>query len=323
MACGDPGRVGVPFPVGASLADARGRGATFLALALALAFLSPLRAAHELLLDAARTGTDLVAVGERGTILRSSDEAASWTAAPVPTRTTLTAVTFAPDSPVGWAVGHDAIILSTADAGRTWSVAYQGGNREDSFLDVLALDAQHVWAVGAFGLCLTSADGGKTWQPRKPTDEDAHLNRISVGPTGTLYLAGERGTLLRSADRGATWTPIPAPYAGSFYGILPLDRRTLVAHGLRGHVFRSADDGATWQPVAISQPVLLATAVRLKSNHVVLGGAARALFVSRDYGTTFVPVDAPPATAAAELLELTGGRLLALGEAGATVLPAP
>lgn len=290
---------------------------------IALAFLSPLRAAHELLLDAARTGNDLVAVGERGTIVRSADEAATWTAVAAPTRTTLTAVTFAPGSAVGWAVGHDAVILATADAGRTWSVAYQGENREDSFLDVLALDAQRVWAVGAFGLCRVSADGGKTWQPRKPTDEDAHLNRLSVGPTGTLYLAGERGTLLRSADQGKTWTQIPAPYAGSFYGILPLDRRTLIAHGLRGHAFRSADDGATWQPIAIPQPVLLATAVRLKSNHLVLGGAGRALFVSRDYGATFVPVAEPPANAMAELLELAGGRLLALGEGGATTLAAP
>jgi LPS export ABC transporter protein LptC len=50
-----------------------------------------------LLLDGAVVGSDIVAVGERGTILRSADSGRSWVAAAVPTRTTLTGVSFAPD----------------------------------------------------------------------------------------------------------------------------------------------------------------------------------------------------------------------------------
>jgi photosystem II stability/assembly factor-like uncharacterized protein len=102
--------------------------------------------------------------------------------------------------------------------------------------------------------------------------------------TGTLYLAGEHGTLLRSTDDGATWQNIPAAYEGSFYGILPLDKRTLIAHGLRGRSFRSIDDGDTWVPLVTPEPVLLAASVQLKSNVVILAGHARVLLVSRDNG---------------------------------------
>ena len=276
-----------------------------------------------LLLDGAFAGPDIVAVGERGTIIRSVDNALTWAVVPAVTTATLTGVAFAEDGKHGWAVGHDALILATADAGHTWQKQWQGSNLSDSLLDVLALTPTDVIAVGAYGLFLRSADGGKTWSRQKILEEDFHLNRISRGPTGTLYLAGEHGTLLRSADHGATWAAIASPYDGSFYGILPLDKRTLLAHGLRGRLFRSADDGATWEAVPTPQPMLLATALKLKSNFIAVAGQARTLLVSRDYAHTVTTWPASFATAVAELLELPDGSVLALGEAGPTILPKP
>lgn len=281
-----------------------------------------------LLLDGAAAGNDIVAVGERGTILISSDQAATWRRVATPTRATLTGVSFAPVPPPrpvrqGWAVGHDAVILATSDAGRAWVRQFQGTNLQESFLDVLALDELHAIAVGAYGLYLSTHDGGKTWLRRKIREQDSHLNRISRGPAGTLYLAGEAGTLLRSTDEGATWSAISAPYEGSFYGIMPLDRRTLLAHGLRGHIFRSIDDGQSWTQIPAPGPGLLATGLQLRSNHLVLTGQARTLLVSRDYGKSFTAASGALPTGIAEILELEGGRLLALGEAGATVLALP
>ena len=276
-----------------------------------------------LLLGGAFAGTDLVVVGERGTILRSTDRAQTWQLATVTASAMLTGISFAPDGRHGWAVGHDALILATTDGGHVWQKQWQGENLSDSFLDVLALDAQHAIAVGAYDLFLITADGGKTWARRKVLDDDHHLNRLSLGPTGTLYLAGEHGTLLRSTDHGDHWTPIPAPYEGSFYGILPLDQRTLLAHGLRGRLYRSADDGATWEPVPTPAPMLLATALKLKSNFVVLAGQSRALLVSRDYGRTVNPWSASFDQPIAALLELPDGSVLSLGEAGASILPKP
>jgi photosystem II stability/assembly factor-like uncharacterized protein len=281
--------------------------------------------AQPLLLDGTLVGTDVIAVGERGTILRSPDQGVTWERIPSPTRAALTGISFAPltDSRHGWAVGHDAEIIATTDSGRTWARQHQGENLQDSFLDVLALDAQRVIAVGAYGLFVVTADGGRTWERRKIADDDYHFNRLSRGPSGTLYLAGEHGTLLRSEDLGSTWKTIASPYDGSFYGVLVLDHRTLIAHGLRGRVYSSSDDGASWQLVATPTPALLATAIRLKDNTLVFAGQARAMFLSRDAGKTVTDSPAPLATAVAELVELPNGNLLALGEAGATRLPAP
>jgi photosystem II stability/assembly factor-like uncharacterized protein len=307
-----------------------------------LALVGPLRAAdpshYTLLLDGTVAGNDVIAVGERGTILRSTDNATTWQTAPSGAQATLTGVSFAADNQHGWAVGHDALILASSDAGKTWAKQLEGkkstgdapGPRgasappsiEDSFLDVLALDAQHAIAIGAYGLYCETQDGGKTWTRRKVLDDDYHLNRITRGSGDTLYLAGEHGTLLRSKDRGAKWEPLHTPYDGSFYGVLPLDARTLLAYGLRGRVYRSADEGATWEEVAVPEPALLATATKLKSNFIALAGSARAILLSRDYGKTFAVMTSLPSPVA-ELLELPNGNLLALGEGGATLFPNP
>ncbi len=302
-----------------------GRCRTYALVALACLIASSGHAGSPgmLLLDGAVTPDAVLAVGERGTILRSTDHAASWQRVDHAGSAALTAISLAPDARHGWAVGHDAIIVATRDGGDSWQEQWQGENREDSFLDVLALDVRRVIAVGAYGLYLQSEDAGAGWTRRQITEEDFHLNRISRGPTGTLYLAGERGTLLRSTDGGGTWQPMRTSYDGSFFGVLPLDERTLVAHGLRGHVFRSTDGGDSWSRIEIPTPVLLATAIRLRQGSILLAGHARTLLVSRNEAQTFTPLDAPPASAIAELLELPNGGILALGEAGATVLPPP
>jgi photosystem II stability/assembly factor-like uncharacterized protein len=280
-------------------------------------------AARTLLLGAAVVARDIVAVGERGAILRSSDNGRTWQRVSVPASATLTAVSFAPQSQRGWAVGHDALILGTSDGGRTWTQQYQGENLQTSFLDVCALDTQGAIVVGAFGQCLATTDGGQTWTPRRPTEEDLHLNRIVASSGGSLFIAGERGLLLRSTDRGEKWMRVDSPYDGSFYGILPLGPQNLLAHGLRGRIYRSTDNGSNWTMVPNERRVLLAAGVRLRSGVIVLAGQARAFFVSRDEGQSFAPWTPGLTTAVAFLLEAPDGTLLAFGEAGVSILPAP
>jgi photosystem II stability/assembly factor-like uncharacterized protein len=279
-------------------------------------------AARSLLLGAQAIGNTVIAVGASGHILRSTDGGATWDLVKAPTLATLTGIHF-PDAQHGWIVGHDALILHSEDGGRTWTKQYQGEDLQVSFLDVRFLDAQTGFAVGAYGQFLATSDGGRTWTSRRIIEEDYFLNRLSIGPAGTLYLAGEHGTLLRSTDRGASWMPIHAPYDGSFYGILPLGPKLLLAHGLRGRIYRSEDDGDSWQLVPNEQRVLLATAVRLRDGTIVVAGQARSFLVSRDNGASFTAWSPGLTTGVAELAEAPDGRPLAFGEEGVTHLPAP
>ena len=301
---------------------------TFLALTLIWAAVycrgrsaSPLPSG--LLIAGAAVDTTVLIVGERGAIHRSTDGGNTWQGSSCPVRVMLTGVAGVSPGTQWWAVGHEAVILASTDQGATWNVQYRAANPQDSLLDVIVLGRGHVIAIGAYGLCLETTDDGKTWQRRRLVADDVHFNRITRGPSGELFIAGERGTLLRSRDSGAHWETLKAPYDGSFYGVLPLDRRTLLAHGLRGKLFRSADDGATWRPIETGVTGLLATSLQLKGNLLILGGSVRTLLVSRDYGETFSPLADSPSAAVSAVLQLADGRLLTLGEEGASILPAP
>lgn len=283
---------------------------------------SPAQAARSLLVAGTTVEQTVVAVGAYGHVLSSPDNGVTWEVAAVPTAATLTGVCF-PDARHGWAVGHDALILHSDDGGRTWARQFQGADLDAPLLSVLFLDDRTGFAVGAYGQFLATTDGGQTWSQRRIIDQDRHFNRITVGPAGTLYIAGEQGTLLRSADRGASWQRIASPYDGSFYGILPLTPQALLAYGLRGRIYRSDDNGDHWQLVPVDPRVLLATALRLRGGAIVLAGGARVFLVSRDEGHSFSVWGTAMTTPVAELIEAPDGRLLALGETGVTPLPSP
>ncbi|MCF3648321.1 WD40/YVTN/BNR-like repeat-containing protein [Synoicihabitans lomoniglobus] len=273
-----------------------------------------------LLLDAALVGNDIVAVGERGVIRRSTDDGQTWSPVTSGVPYTLCAISFA-DTRNGWAAGHGAVILRTTDGGKIWAHQFTGPDPESPFLDVLALDHGHVIAVGAFGAFFESHDAGATWEQQWILDDDVHLNRITRTVGGTLFLAGEFGTLLRSTDHGATWEHLSTGDDGSLYGVIELANDSLLAYGLRGRVYRSTDHGDNWTALKTPGTGLIMTGIELASARtVILAGQARTWWMSHDHGATFVAAgDVTPAIA--EVLLTPHGKLLTFGEDGAQVAP--
>ncbi len=280
-------------------------------------------AAKSLLLDVARAGNRLVAVGDRGHVLLSDDEGRTWKQIIVPTRAMLTGVSFG-DARHGWAVGHDGVILATADAGETWTRQDSGQDLETVWLDVFFCDARLGLAVGAYGKTQLTLDGGQSWQPAAAPPDELHLNQIAPTRTDRIYVAGEAGTLLTSTDARAPWQQLEVPYDGSLYGTLPLDESKLLIYGLRGRVFYSDDAGASWTPRETSTPVLITASLRLKSGVIVLAGLGGNFHLSRDGGTTFAHWQ-PEAYngGVSALLETADGALLVVGEKGAARLNLP
>ena len=85
---------------------------------------------QSMLLDITRAGNTLVAVGERGHVVISTDGESWQQAEVVPTRSTLTSVF----SLAGrlWAGGHDAVIITSGDGGETWSRQFFAPDRQQA-----------------------------------------------------------------------------------------------------------------------------------------------------------------------------------------------
>lgn len=225
---------------------------------------------QSLLLDITLSGEQLVAVGERGHIILSTD-GTNWQQVDVPSASTLTGVFFVGQQ--GWAVGHDANILYSGDGGQNWQTQNFAPDLQRPLLDVLFFNPLHGIAIGAYGTFLRTRDGGKTWlNELHPEflaiddqqylddirqDDEAfyqqelasilpHLNSVSISGD-TLYLAGEAGLLAMSTDFGQHWQRMDIDYSGSFFSLAKTLSGSLLAAGLRGHLFEYEAQSESWK----------------------------------------------------------------------------
>ncbi len=282
------------------------------------AVIAPL-AARSLALDAAVIENKLVAVGDRGHILISSDGGDTWQQSEVPTRASLTGVFFH-DSQLGWAVGHDSVILRTSDGGATWERVYWAPEDEAPFFDVWFSDAENGFAIGAYGNFFITSDGGDTWTFEPIGEDDFHLHEIARAAAGRLYLAAEAGRAYRSDDDGATWVELSPPYEGSFFGVLPLEGDAVLLFGLRGHLFRSDDAGETWSEIETGTVAMLTNGVRLSDGTILIVGLGGAVLISKDGGHTFEFHQQANRRGISTVAEIQDGSLLLVGEFGVRVL---
>lgn len=233
-------------------------------------------ASKGLLLDVADSGKFLFAVGDRGVVLVSKN-AKDWAQVKTPTRSALAGISFGSES-VGYAVGHDAVILKTADGGKTWALQNFQPELEKPLLAVLAVDADNAIAVGAYGLMMRTTDGGGTWAEMEAPEvrgDELHLNKITKLANGELLVVGEQGTMGLSTDGGNTWLKLTAPYDGSLFGAQPLGATGAVIYGLRGNVFKSDDPKAgTWTQVDVGTVSSFFGGASLPDDGVALVGLA-------------------------------------------------
>ncbi len=314
--------------------------------------MSPL-ASRGLLNGLALAGQRVVAVGQRGHIVYSDDHGASWRQANVPASSDLVAVSF-PTAEQGWAVGHDGIVLHTADGGANWSIQLDGhrvgqlmmeqlrahaakgelGSAEDSaklldeagriaaqgaenpFLDVWFADAQHGFIVGAFNLIFETTDGGKTWSSWfERTENPDRLHLYAVRGSGSdVYITGEQGLVLRLDHEAGRFRALSTPYKGTYFGVVGAGQAVIV-YGLRGNAFRSIDQGAHWEQIDTGVQEGITGAAAFGTQGIALVSQAGTVLLSRDGGLHFASHrPAKPSPVAA--VAVTGDVIVTAGALG-------
>ena len=310
--------------------------------------------AHAVLIDLARAGDRLIAVGERGVIVLSDDNGQSWRQVQVPVSVSLVAVQFIDDEH-GWAVGHGGTVLATADGGERWSLQLTGiqaaeielkaaqdikANAVDAdaadmrisnaerlvadgpdkpFLALHFLDANHGLVAGSYGMVFSTQDGGATWQSLIGSIENPSLVHIyAIARKDHLwFLAGEQGYVARSTDDGKSFTHLPSPYNGSFFTANVRGDGALLIAGLKGHAYLSSDDGASFNQLKVSRPSSISSSARLPDGSVLLANQTGDLFSSSaSNGLALNPVGNPLGIPVSSIVEAVDGSLITSGFAG-------
>ena len=219
------------------------------------------------------------ASGQRGTVIRTVDEGATWTKDSIPDAATLDLRAIAATSPTtahAISIGDSSRIYRTTDGGRTWSRRWSA-TRKGTFLDAIRFwDARHGIAmsdpVEGKLLVLVTDDGGESWRevpadrlpPALPGEGGFAASGTCLAVLGASHVwiaTGGAATarLYHSPDRGKTWTvrdtPLRAgvPSAGVFSVAFRDSIHGAIAGGdyekptLRGrNLAVTSDGGATW-----------------------------------------------------------------------------
>lgn len=280
----------------------------------------------------ARVGTRLVAAGQRGHILHSGD-GRTWTQADVPVSADLNAVHF-PTAAHGWAVGHEGVVLHSADAGASWQrqldgrqisalVAAAGNQAADGdkpLLDVWFEDPQRGWVVGAFNLILRTEDGGRSWTSwTDRADNPKGMHLYAIRPAGgTLYIVGEQGIVLKLDRQKQRFTQVPLPYQGTLFGVVGNDQMVVV-FGLRGNAWRSADGGAAWTKLETGVAAGLSSALVRADGSVLLASQAGHVLHSTDNGVSFRRIPTGSAAPIFAINETVDGAMALAGSSGVRI----
>ncbi len=255
-----------------------------------------------ILLDSVRVGEEIVAVGERGIIVRGAGDAFRQVAN-VPTRSTLTAA-FAVGQQI-WAVGHDGVIVHSGDGGASWERQRADPWRAGSddlqngvpLLDVLFLDAAHGFAIGAYSLMLETRDGGKSWQRRSlrgPDDVGAAVASADVTATAGTSPADDvddAGNDNDSWNFSADELDLEAETDPHLNAITRTASGGLLIAAERGTAFRSRDGGATWKRLKLPYAGSMFGVIGFSNEHALLFGLRGNVLETFDLGDTWHEVD--------------------------------
>ncbi|MEP6974205.1 MAG: YCF48-related protein [Spartobacteria bacterium] len=234
------------------------------------------------------------AVGDAGTILKSTDAGATWSAQVSGTTKTLYDLYFFSDTE-GVAVGESGLILRTTDGGASWAAVSSGVR--DGLLSVSF--------NGANGICggfsqdiIYSSDSGATWKVSQKGFfgggfYGAHMISPTVGfVTGqNSIFQGLQGT---TVDGGAHWTFHPFYFnntEGNADDCFFFDSNTGVTSGVlfdgTGAIARTTDGGTNWNSALFPQAMQGIDFPKPEAGFAV--GYVGAILKSSDLGIHWTP----------------------------------
>ena len=182
------------------------------------------------------------AVGNTGRILRSLDSGATWTPIISPGNPNLHGVT-ALNASSWWAVGVGTIIHSDPVEGLSIQAAATTLNSVDAY------DPTHIWAVGCDGKIVFSADGLNWSDQSGATDET--LNGVTALSASVVLACGNNGAIQKTLDGGTNWYMTVSDTAENLNDICFDGISRGWAVGDNGVVTRTLNGGMTWDSTTI------------------------------------------------------------------------
>ncbi|NLE21430.1 MAG: hypothetical protein GX624_01415 [Actinobacteria bacterium] len=269
---------------------------------------------------------DLEAPGARGVAGRSAASPPAGTSAlqatadpsavawswvnPLPQGNQFTGMAFA-GRKRGWAVGTHGTILTTSNAGLSWSA--QPSPVVADLFDIATAGSTRAWTVGAGGTILRTTDGGRTWRPCvSGTTRD--LFSVCAVSTRIVWAVGDRGTILYTRNGGRTWSPSFTSSNVPLFGVSFAGSRHGLIAGGKGVLLYTRNGGDRWKRRRSLSSAPLFSVALLKNGRAVAAGGEGTLVTSTDRGWTWRKARTRTKDALRAVRLVASGRAWAVGQ---------
>ncbi len=197
-------------------------------------------------------------VGERGTILRTTDGGQTWDIQQSGTRLWLMNVSFT-DENTGFASGNNSMVVYTLNGGETWNRMPGFQWYSDPLKSIFVINPDTVWFGSWNGQIYGCFNYGDTWIRVPPGGYNLEINSIWFPDSQTGIAAGGTysGTerfFKVSNDAGQSWQNqavndsigmvVDMVFASADTGYLLAEK-----YMTPNYVFKTVDKGVTWHPV--------------------------------------------------------------------------
>ena len=183
-----------------------------------------------------------VAVGNAGTILRTSNGGTNWIAQNSGTPNHLFGA-FLLNSSTGWVSGDVGVILKTTNSGASWTL--QNSTSVYQLHQLQFLNTTTGYCAGWYGTILKTTDGGTTWISQF-SGTIRNLLGISFVNANTGYVSGGYGTILSTTNGGTTWNILTSGTTLSLENIYFSSSSVGIVIGESGRVQKTTNSGVNW-----------------------------------------------------------------------------
>jgi photosystem II stability/assembly factor-like uncharacterized protein len=235
---------------------------------------------HRIYFSDANTG---YAIGNSGTIIKTTNAGTKWTAQVSGTTKNLNFASF-PAATSGYVVGDSGTILKTANGGTAWTKLTS--NVTKNLNGVHFMSATVGFAVGDSGMILKfvsdnswQVQASGTGQKLSGVFFQAAANGFAVGDSGKIlkfttswgpqvsgtghnlksvyfanattgFIVGDSGTILKTTNGGSTWSMLSSGTTNNLKSVYFSDAKTGFAAGSGGTLLKTVDGGIHWMALS-------------------------------------------------------------------------
>jgi len=224
----------------------------------------------------------ITVVGMGGIILKSTNGGTDWIPQNSGVGNPLSEVYFA-DSSNGAIIGF-SIFLKTTNGGIIWNSTGLGAwFGAASFTDI-----NTGTAAGMNGIIIRTTNGGSSWNTQS-SGTSRHLSGVSFLDINNGIVVGDSGTILKTTNGGTDWIQQSGGTSEVITDVYFVDAVNAAAVGNGGLILKSTDSGINWVTQSSGTSAALTSIYFIDQNTGITAGSENTILKTTNGGITWEP----------------------------------